>query len=152
MRARIPARAAASIWFRISASSGDTITVGPAPRARNSAVARKYTADLPQPVRWTTRARRPATSALIAVHWSSRSRAAVAGQRLQSLLGVGPEARGVRRCAAGSAVSAVPHWYRLCAMPLASVPGPAPSIFGIQPLSTGQNSGSRARRRGRSYA
>ena len=39
--ARMPARAAASTWLRISASSGQTITVGPAPRARSSAVATK---------------------------------------------------------------------------------------------------------------
>src|SRR5580693_8621509 len=58
----------------MSASSGDTITVGPAPRARSSAVATKYTADFPHPVRCTTSARRrAATRALIAVHWSSRS-------------------------------------------------------------------------------
>ena len=76
MRAWMPARAAASTWFRISASSGDTITVGPAPAARSSAVATKYTADLPHPVRCTTSARRfSATRARIAVHWSSRSRA-----------------------------------------------------------------------------
>ena len=74
MRAWIPARPAASTWLRISASSGDTITVGPAPRARNSAVATKYTADFPHPVRCTTSARRRApTRALIAVHWSSRN-------------------------------------------------------------------------------
>ena len=47
VRAWIPARPAASTWLRISASSGDTITVGPAPRARSSAVATKYTADFP---------------------------------------------------------------------------------------------------------
>ncbi len=41
VRARIPARAAASTWLRISASSGETITVGPLPRARSSAVATK---------------------------------------------------------------------------------------------------------------
>ena len=41
VRARMPARIAASTWLRISASSGDTITVGPAPRARSSAVAMK---------------------------------------------------------------------------------------------------------------
>ena len=56
--ARMPAREAAEIWSRMSASSGDTITVGPAPRARSSLVATKYTADLPQPVRCTTSARR----------------------------------------------------------------------------------------------
>src|SRR6266566_2598766 len=76
VRARMPAPFAASTWLRMSASSGDTITVGPSPRARSSAVAMKYTADLPQPVRCTTSARRrSATSARIAVHWSSRSRA-----------------------------------------------------------------------------
>jgi hypothetical protein len=74
--ARTPARAAASTWLRINASSGDTMTVGPAPPARSSAVATKYTADLPHPVRCTTSARRRSrTSASIAVHWSSRSRA-----------------------------------------------------------------------------
>jgi hypothetical protein len=41
VRARMPARAAASTWFRMSASSGDTITVGPLPRARSSEVATK---------------------------------------------------------------------------------------------------------------
>ena len=39
--ARMPARWAAAIWLRISASSGETITVGPAPPARSSAVATK---------------------------------------------------------------------------------------------------------------
>ena len=37
----MPARAAASTWLRISASSGDTISVGPAPCARSSPVATK---------------------------------------------------------------------------------------------------------------
>ena len=37
MRAVIPARPAASTWLRIRASSGDTITVGPAPRPRRRA-------------------------------------------------------------------------------------------------------------------
>ena len=41
LRARMPARIAASTWLRMSASSGDTITVGPAPRARSIAVALK---------------------------------------------------------------------------------------------------------------
>ena len=36
--ARMPARSAAAIWLRIRASSGDTITVGPAPSARRSSV------------------------------------------------------------------------------------------------------------------
>lgn len=57
VRAWIPARAADSTWLRISASSGEMITVGPAPRRRSRAVATKYTADLPQPVRCTTKAR-----------------------------------------------------------------------------------------------
>ena len=39
--ARMPARSAAAIWLRISASSGLTITVGPAPSARSSRVATK---------------------------------------------------------------------------------------------------------------
>ena len=39
--ARIPIRSAAAIWLRISASSGETISVGPAPASRSSAVARK---------------------------------------------------------------------------------------------------------------
>ena len=48
VRARMPARAAASTWLRISASSGETITVGPAGAhrarrepSRSSAVATK---------------------------------------------------------------------------------------------------------------
>ena len=39
--ARIPIRSAAATWLRISASSGETISVGPAPASRPSAVARK---------------------------------------------------------------------------------------------------------------
>ena len=39
--ARMPARSAAAIWLRIRASSGETITVGPAPSARSSRVATK---------------------------------------------------------------------------------------------------------------
>ena len=39
--ARMPARSAAPIWLRIRASSGDTITVGPAPSERSSRVATK---------------------------------------------------------------------------------------------------------------
>jgi hypothetical protein len=57
---------AALIWLPISASSAETMTVGPAPRAQSNAVAMKYTADLPRPVRCTMSARRrSATSALI---------------------------------------------------------------------------------------
>src|SRR6478609_6429000 len=56
----------------MSASSGDTIRVGPAPRRRSSREATKYTADLPQPVRCTTRARRPpSTRASMASNWPS---------------------------------------------------------------------------------
>ena len=51
--ARIPSRSAAAIWLRISASSGETISAGPAPRSRSSAAAMKYTADFPHPVRCT---------------------------------------------------------------------------------------------------
>ncbi len=40
VRAVMP-RAAAATWFRIRASSGETITVGPLPRARSSEVATK---------------------------------------------------------------------------------------------------------------
>ncbi len=72
--ALMPARAAASTWLRINASSGETMSVGPAPCARSSPVATKYTADFPHPVRCTTRARRcSTTSASIAAHWSSRN-------------------------------------------------------------------------------
>src|SRR5690606_33472536 len=70
--ARTPARAAASIWSRMSASSGETKTVAPAPRCRNRRVATKYTADFPQPVRCTTSARRrPSTRVSMASYWPS---------------------------------------------------------------------------------
>ena len=49
----------------MSASSGETSTVGPAPRARSSIVATKYTADLPQPVRCTTSARRCSSTSVL---------------------------------------------------------------------------------------
>ena len=76
--ARMPARSAASIWLRINASSGEMITVGPAPPSRSSAVATKYTADLPQPVRCTTSARRcPAP----VPRWPSTGRRAAARRR-----------------------------------------------------------------------
>ena len=39
--ARMPARSAAATWLRISASSGETITVGPPPASRSSRVATK---------------------------------------------------------------------------------------------------------------
>src|SRR3954471_13480250 len=74
--ARMPARAAAATWSRISASSGLTSRVGPAPRRRRSAVDTKYTADFPQPVRWTTRARcERSTSAATAASCPSRKTA-----------------------------------------------------------------------------
>ena len=41
VRARMPARPAAAIWFRIRASRGEMMTVGPQPIARSSAVATK---------------------------------------------------------------------------------------------------------------
>ena len=71
--ARMPARAAASTWLRMSASSGETIIDGPSPASRNSFAAIKYTADFPQPVRCTTSMRlRWLTRESTAVHWSSR--------------------------------------------------------------------------------
>jgi hypothetical protein len=39
--ARMPSFSAAAIWLRISASSGETMRAGPAPRSRRSAAARK---------------------------------------------------------------------------------------------------------------
>ena len=96
----IPARLAAATWSRMRARSGETMTVGPAPArfsepapgrsgelapgrgggspgrqvpqpSRSRTVATKYTADLPHPVRWTTRTRRcPTTRASMARHWS----------------------------------------------------------------------------------
>src|ERR1700712_3985465 len=76
VRALRPSRSAAATWLRISASSGETISVGPAPRARSSEVATKYTADLPQPVRCTQSTRaRSVTRSLIASSWCSRKEA-----------------------------------------------------------------------------
>jgi len=60
--ARMPARDAAATWSRMSASSGETSSVGPVPRRRSSAVETKYTADLPHPVRCTTSARCPCST------------------------------------------------------------------------------------------
>ena len=72
--ASMPARLAAATWLRISASSGEMITLAPRPRRRSSFAAMKYTADLPQPVRCTTSIRsRRLTSPSIARHWSSRN-------------------------------------------------------------------------------
>src|SRR5699024_10893169 len=52
------------------------ISAGPAPRRRCSRADRKYTADLPQPVRWTTSTRRCcSTSAEIASNWPARKSA-----------------------------------------------------------------------------
>jgi hypothetical protein len=74
--ARSPAREAAAIWSRISASSGDTTSVGPFPSSRSAVVAAQYTADLPQPVACTTNTRfRCSTSSSTALTWSSRGRA-----------------------------------------------------------------------------
>ena len=73
VKARTPARSAIRIWLRISARSGETRIVGPAPASRSSRVAMKYTADLPHPVRWTRRTRRrSATTASIASRWPGR--------------------------------------------------------------------------------
>ena len=64
------------------------MTVGPAPAARSNAVATKYTADLPHPVRCTTNARRRCTTrAWIAVHWSSRRPRAGPREGAQHLFG-----------------------------------------------------------------
>ena len=52
-----PARSAAFTWSRISASKGDTTSVGPAPVLRMACVAAQYTADLPHPVACTTNTR-----------------------------------------------------------------------------------------------
>jgi hypothetical protein len=41
VKARAPARSAIRIWLRISASSGETRIVGPAPASRSSGVAMK---------------------------------------------------------------------------------------------------------------
>ena len=41
VNARRPIRSAAEIWFRINASKGDTINVGPKPRSRSIRVAMK---------------------------------------------------------------------------------------------------------------
>lgn len=123
VRARMPARAAASTWLRISASSGETITVGPLPRSRSSEVATKYTADLPQPVRWTTSARRPpATSASMARHWSSRSRAAPVGSPTRRAR---TASAAVRRSVV--LVSFMPPYNRtgLTSGPSTGAPGPA---------------------------
>ena len=87
--ARTPARSAAATWLRIRANSGDTMTVAPCPDARSSLAAMKYTADLPQPVRCTTSARRRCTTnASIAVHWSSRSVGRGPGQLFEDRLRV----------------------------------------------------------------
>ncbi len=71
--ARRPAPAAAAIWSRIRASSGDTTRVHPPPRSRIALVAAQYTADFPQPVACTTNTRaRSSTRARTAARWSSR--------------------------------------------------------------------------------
>ena len=119
--ARIPARSAAATWSRIRASSGEMMTLVPttpdrlrvpdtgggvpgrqSPQpSRSSTVATKYTADLPQPVRWTTRARRWArTNASIARHWSSRRCASLrptSSRRTASARSCSGEASGCER-------------------------------------------------------
>ena len=72
--ARRPSRAAIAIWLRMSASSGLMISVGPRPSSRRTRVAIQYTRLLPQPVRWTTRAREPSPmTASMASRWPSRN-------------------------------------------------------------------------------
>src|SRR5258708_31511268 len=130
----MPARAAASLWSRRSASSGETMPDGPQRRARSSGVAVKYTADLPHPVRCTTSARlRSETRARIAVHWSSRRVAA------------GPaSARRQLSASARSepAVSVMDPWYQ-------QMPTVAPSgrIAGVTDSWTGDDRAVRAFRR-----
>ena len=81
----MPARAAAPTWSRIRASSGETSRVGPAPRARSSAVATKYIADFPHPVRWTTSTRsRRCTRPSIASSCPSRKSASARPTRARS--------------------------------------------------------------------
>lgn len=109
--ARTPARPAAAIWSRMSASSGEMMMVGPEPRARSREVATKYTADFPHPVRCTTRARRcSATRAWIAVHWSSRRTASSRPTRRRSAASASgrrsSSAPGRTRTAAGRAGAA----------------------------------------------
>ena len=58
-----PARVAASTWSRISASSGDTTSVGPSPAWRRAKAAAKYTVDFPHPVACTHSTRAPSSSA-----------------------------------------------------------------------------------------
>ena len=74
--ARTASRRAISIWLRIRARSGDTMSVGPCPELRKSRVAMKYTVLLPQPVRSTTSCRtRRLTKASIASHCPLRNEA-----------------------------------------------------------------------------
>ena len=71
-----PARSAALTWSRISAKSGETTSVGPAPVLRIACVAAQYTADLPQPVACTTSTRDAGCStACTASTWSARAAA-----------------------------------------------------------------------------
>ena len=90
--AESPSRCAAAIWLRMSASSGLTMSVGPAPASRSRAVATKYTADLPHPVRWTQSTRaRSATTSRIASSWPGRKSApgsAVSARRRSSAAAV----------------------------------------------------------------
>ena len=77
VRVTTPILLAASSWLRINASKGDTNSVGPAPRTRNSLAAMKYTILLPQPARCTrSNLLLPLISSCIASHWPSRNSAA----------------------------------------------------------------------------
>ena len=91
--ARRPAPAAAAIWSRIRASSGDTTRVHPPPRSRIALVAAQYTADFPQPVACTTNTRaRSSTRARTAARWLSRG------------IAFGPASATIVRSSASSAV------------------------------------------------
>ena len=73
---------AAVTWSRISASSGETTSVGPAPAARRADVAAQYTADLPQPVACTTSTRAAGwMMACTASTWSARGTASAPASR-----------------------------------------------------------------------
>ena len=113
--AAMPARRAAAIWSRMSASSGETTNVGPAPCSRSRAVATKYTADFPHPVRWTTSARRrSSTSASMAASWSGRMTAS--GPASARMSSPDRSASAVRRSGAS-----IQPFYRLDMPPTATL-------------------------------
>ena len=99
-------RCAASIWLRMSASSGETSSVGPLPRSRSMRVAMKYTALLPHPVRCTssTRSRRPTSRSNRLQLVRPELRRRVTGEPPQQPEGLGRK-QAIRRAAAISMVS-----------------------------------------------